>query len=76
MAMIGLYVILFLTCVFLLVGRRCKIHWLLQVLGLATFILASVDIGYTMWLLFGKLLKGDLSYQALRLKYWFYVTNK
>jgi len=42
---------------------------------LAMFLLASVDIGYTMWLLFGKLLKGDLSYQSVRLKYWFYVSN-
>ena len=76
MITIGLYVVLFLTCVFLLVRRRHKIHWLLRVLGLATFILASVDMGYTIWLLFGKLLKGNLSYQVLRLKYWFYVTNK
>ena len=40
------------------------------------YALATADMAYTLWLLFGKLLKLDLSYQALRWKFWLYVTNK
>jgi hypothetical protein len=56
--------------------RRRKIHWILPFFAVAMYALATADMAYTLWLLFGKLLKLDLSYQALRWKFWLYVTNK
>ena len=69
---------MFVICAYMVLQRRHKIHWVIQVLGLALFVLASVDIAYTMWLLFGKFLKGDLLifFTYLRPKYWLYVTNR
>jgi len=73
---IGIYSILFMICAYIILRRRHNIHWIIQVLGLALYILASADIAYTMWLVFGKLLKGDVPYADLRVKYWLYVTNR
>ena len=39
------------------------------------FALASADIGYTYYLVFGKLLGGDLTFEALYPKYVMFVTN-
>jgi hypothetical protein len=41
------------------------------------FALASADIGYTYYLIFGKLMKGSsIQFKALRPKFWMYITNK
>jgi len=66
-----------MICVYIILQRQHNIHWIFQVLVLAMYILASADIGYTMWLLFAKLLKADaqVPYVYLRVKYWVYVTN-
>lgn len=65
-----------MICAYIILQRQHNIHWIFQVLVLAMYMLASTDIGYTMWLLFAKLLKGDaVPYMYLRVKYWFYVAN-
>jgi hypothetical protein len=71
----GLYTVLFSICAYVLLRRRRKIHWILPFFAVAMYSLATADMAYTLWLLFGKLLKLDLSYQALRWKFWLYVTN-
>ena len=40
------------------------------------FALATADIAYTYYLIFGKLLQGTLGLNELRPKFWLYVTNK
>lgn len=71
----GIYTILFSICTYVLMRRRRKIHWILPLFAVAMYSLATVDMGYTLWLLFGKLLKLDLDYQSVRPKFWLYVTN-
>lgn len=71
----GLYTVLFSICAYVLLRRRRKIHWILPFFAVAMYSLATADMAYTLWLLFGKLLNLDLSYQALRWKFWLYVTN-
>ena len=58
--------------------RQRTIYWMIQILGLTLFLLASADVAYTMWLLFGKFLKGDffILYTYVKPKYWLYVTNR
>ncbi len=65
-----------MTWVYIMLRQRHKIHWIFQVLGLAMYVIASADIGFTVWLLFEKVLKGESLYQYTTLKYWVYVTNK
>lgn len=72
----GVYTILFSICAYVLIRRWRKIHWILPLLAVAMYSLATADMAYTLWLLFDKLLNLDLSYQDLRLKFWLYVTNK
>ena len=76
--LIGIYFILFAICACIALQQGHKIHWVIQVLGLILFMLASADIAYTMWLLFGKFLKGDLLifFTYVKPKYWLYVTNR
>ncbi|KAF9562094.1 hypothetical protein CPC08DRAFT_592671, partial [Agrocybe pediades] len=75
----GLYTILFLICLYVLLRKARngkKLHWILLVSAIVMFGLASADIGYTLYLLFGGLLmKGQLGFKELRPKYWLYVTN-
>lgn len=40
------------------------------------FVVATTDIIYTYYLVFGKLFIGGVSFDDLRPKYWLYVTNK
>jgi hypothetical protein len=39
------------------------------------FAIATADMGYMTYILFGHLLKGALTFQHMRPKYWLYVTN-
>jgi len=55
--------------------QRHKVHWIFHVLGLAMYMVASADIGFTVWLLFKKVLKGESAYRYTTLKYLLYVTN-
>lgn len=55
---------------------RRRVPWVFQVLGLVMYVVASADIAYTVWLLFGKELKGDLLDPYMGVKYLLYVTNK
>ena len=40
------------------------------------YMVASTDLGFTIWLLFEKLLKGEGPSRYMPLKYLLYVTNK
>jgi len=71
----GLYVILFAICVYVL-RRKKMLSWILLASAVAMFALASADIAYTYYLIFGKLTKGTLGIKDLRPKFWLYVTNK
>ena len=73
---LGLYTTLFSICVHVLLRRRRNLHWIFPVFAFAMYSIATVDMLYTVVLCFRKLLKGTLSYQDLRLKYWLHVTNK
>ena len=76
--LLGIYTSLSIICAYILLQRRHNAHWIFPVLGLALYTLASADIVYTMWLLFGKLLKGDLliSYTYIRPHHWLFITNR
>jgi len=71
----GLYVILFAICVYVL-WRKKTLSWVLLASAVAMFALATADIAYTYYLIFGKLLQGTLGLNELRPKFWLYVTNK
>ncbi|KAF9531303.1 hypothetical protein CPB83DRAFT_848813 [Crepidotus variabilis] len=71
----GLYTILMAICVVVFLPSHRKIHWLLPVSAVIMYLIASGDIAYTYYLLFGKLLKGGASFENVRPKYWLYVTN-
>lgn len=70
----GIYTVLVVLSVFLQWRRR--VHWVFQVLGLVMYVVATADVAYAVWLLFGKELKGDLLGPYMRVKYLLYVTNK
>lgn len=72
----GLYFILFVICIYVLLQRKEAAHWILFSFAIAMFTIATSDIMYTHYLVFSKLLKGGVSFNDLRPKYWFYVTNK
>ena len=72
----GLYTTLFSICVHVLLRQRRNLHWIFPVFAFAMYSIATVDMLYTVVLCFRKLLKGTLSYQDLRPKYWLHVTNK
>lgn len=71
----GLYAVLFTICTYVLLHRNKTLHWVLLVSAIMMFSLATTDIVYTYYILFGKLFKGGLTFTDLRPKYWFYVTN-
>ena len=71
----GLYVILFSICVYVL-WRKKTLSWVLLASAVAMFSLASADITYTYYLIFGKIMKGNLEIKDLMPKFWLYVTNK
>ena len=73
---IGIYSVLSMIWVYVILQQRHKIHWIFRVLGLAMYMVASTDLGFTIWLLFEKLLKGKGPYQYTTLKYFLYVINK
>ena len=64
-----------MICAFVILQRRHNIHWMFPVLGLALYTLASADIAYTMWLVFGN---SDLiiSYTYVRPHHWLFITNR
>ncbi|KIM43707.1 hypothetical protein M413DRAFT_387096 [Hebeloma cylindrosporum] len=70
----GLYVILFAICVYVL-WRKKTISWVLLAFAVAMFALATADLGYTFYLIFGQLMKGSLAVKELRPKFWLYVAN-
>ena len=71
----GLYAILFAICVYVL-WRKKTLPWVLLASAVAMFALATADIAYTYYLLFGKIMQGNLGLNELRPKFWLYVTNK
>lgn len=73
---IGLYSILFVICIYILHQRKETAHWILVIFATAMFTIATSDVIYTYYLVFVKLFKVGLSFNDLRPKYWFYVTNK
>jgi hypothetical protein len=73
---IGIYTVLYFLCLYILIRRRQSLHWILPVLATAMFAIATADMGYMTYILFGHLLKGALTFQHMRPKYWLYVTNK
>ncbi len=62
--------------VYVMFRQRHSIHWIFQFLGIAMYMVASVDIGFTVWLLFEKILKGQSPCQFVTARYLWYVTNK
>lgn len=72
----GLYFILFFICIYVLLRRKETAHWILVTSAIAMFTIATTDIMYTYYLVFVKLFNVGLSFNDLRPKYWFYVTNK
>jgi len=71
----GIYFILFVICIYVLHQRRETAHWILFTAAVAMFAIATTDIMYTYYLVFVKLFNVGLSFDDLRPKYWFYVTN-
>lgn len=59
----------------MLLRRNKALHWVLLIFAVLMFSLASADIGYTYYLVFGKLLEGTLSFRSLYPKYVMFVTN-
>ena len=72
----GLYFILFVICIYVLHQRKETAHWILVSFAIAMFTIATSDIIYTYYLVFYKLFRSGVSFNDLRPKYWFYVTNK
>jgi hypothetical protein len=58
-----------------LLRRNKALHWVLLIFAVLMFGLATADIGYTYYLVFGKLLEGTLSFRSLYPKYVMFVTN-
>ncbi|KAF6760449.1 hypothetical protein DFP72DRAFT_843360 [Ephemerocybe angulata] len=71
----GIYCILYGICVFVLLRKNKALHWVLLVFATLMFSLASADVGYTYFLVFGKLLSGQLTFRSLYPKYVMFVTN-
>lgn len=71
----GLYFILFFICLYVLLQRNKTIHWIFLASAVAMFSIATADIAYTYYLVFGKLFTGGVDFEDLRPKYWLYVTN-
>ncbi|KAF8154577.1 hypothetical protein B0H34DRAFT_529383 [Crassisporium funariophilum] len=71
----GLYVVLFIICIYVLLQRQKTLHWVLLASAIVMFGLATADIVYTYYLVFDKLLVGGIGFNDLRPKYWLYVTN-
>lgn len=72
----GLYVILFSICVYILC-RKKTLSWILLSSAVVMFALATADIAYTYYLIFGKLMKGSsIEFIDLMPKFWLYITNK
>jgi len=63
-------------CLYVLIRKRASIHWILPVLTIVMFSIATADISYSVYLHFQYALKGKLTFHAMRPKYWFFVTNK
>lgn len=62
---------------FLLVRRGRNSHWVLFVSAILMFSMATADVIYTWYLLFGKALTlGGLTWSDLRPRYVLYVTTK
>jgi len=72
----GIYTVLSMIWVYIILRQRQKIHWIFRVLGLIMYMVASADIGFTVWLLFQKTLKGESLCQYVTPRYLLYVTNK
>ncbi|RDB26752.1 hypothetical protein Hypma_005370 [Hypsizygus marmoreus] len=70
----GLYLVLFCGSLVVL-GRRPRQRWVLLATTMIMFSIATADMGYTYYLLFGNLFKHGLTYGSLRPIYIMYVTN-
>jgi hypothetical protein len=72
----GLYTLLFVISVYVLVWCNKPIKWFLLVTSVTMYAIATVDIVYTMWLLF-RTVFGKMVFQFWHLypKYNLFVTN-
>ncbi|TFK37130.1 hypothetical protein BDQ12DRAFT_222783 [Crucibulum laeve] len=71
----GMYLVLYVTCTFILLRRNDRLHWIMLASASIMFALATADIGYTYFLVFNKLLGNGLNWRALYPKYIMYVSN-
>ncbi|TFK37223.1 hypothetical protein BDQ12DRAFT_653128 [Crucibulum laeve] len=71
----GMYLILYVTCTFILLRRNDRLNWIMLASASIMFALATADIGYTYFLVFNKLLGKGLSWKALYPKYIMYASN-
>ncbi|KAF5384324.1 hypothetical protein D9615_003312 [Tricholomella constricta] len=69
-----MYLVLFFISIVILL-RKQKLHWTILLSAIILFALATADIGFTLDLLFRRLLKRGLQYEDLRPKYILYITN-
>ncbi|KAG6911029.1 hypothetical protein DXG01_005445 [Tephrocybe rancida] len=70
----GIYFVLCLAYAAILLHKR-RIFWVPLIAAVTMFGIATADVGYTLNLLFRKLLVQGLEYEELRPKYIMYVAN-